>query len=392
MLPALERSLRVLCLCAYFPVAALVLGNFVLNSRLNRDPYFEEIIEGTATRPAVTRVLTPMAIRGVAKTFPKTLRDRMVGWASTENPRMTDPNQKVSLRHVFVAFNAFPSLAPEFFASLLVLYGSLLGFCFALRSLTASLFPENPWLADSAPLFASYGLLPLWSYGYLFDFPTLALMTLGYACLFRKQTVAYLAVFLLASLNRETSVLLIPLSALLLWREQPVRVRGAWVAGQLAVLAVIRFTTNRIYRDNLGHSASDGDWSAMANLLENRLLSWTDRLSFPEVVSTLAVLALMLAFWNEKPLLLRRAMLWVFVPLLASSYLAGWAGEWRQFYEAYPLIALMVLSTLWRLPQLNAGWETARAFHPGEAPGIARTHPSSIPPVPATDHPETDRR
>jgi hypothetical protein len=52
--------------------------------------------------------------------------------------------------------------------------------------------------------------------------------------------------------------------------------------------------------------------------------------------------------WFEKPLFLRHS-LWILPVLVATCFFFGWLDELRDYYEAYPIVFLLMIYSAGRL-------------------------------------------
>src|SRR4030067_2989914 len=89
------------------------------------------------------------------------------------------------------------------------MWASLFFFQLVLRATIKSVYNFPPWLSDFLPILAVIFLPAFFKYyTYLYDFPILFLFTLSLLLLIREKPIPFLLVFILATLNKETSILL----------------------------------------------------------------------------------------------------------------------------------------------------------------------------------------
>jgi hypothetical protein len=297
-----------------------------------------EMVYGEAWKPYVYRALGPLAARLLSSLVPVEVKT----WLSS----------RWEIQRAFF-WNVWEyPWAAEYFAALLVMWASLVGFALALRWLLRVWF--SPRTSSLAALAALVGL-PLFFryYGYLYDFPTLALFTLALALMARERWRAFAVVFVFCTLSKETSILLtlvygiLALPALL----QPGAARREallLLAWQVATFALIKGALAVIYAENEGtlveYTLAHNQW-----VLEQ---AWRTGMWLP----ALAVLALgawlLFARWREKPRFLRAAV-WMLAPMLALGLFYGYLDEWRIYYEFYPValaLAMWTVRETFRLP------------------------------------------
>ncbi len=267
-----------------------------------------EMLAGVADRPFVTRALAPLIIRA------------MVGLTAWHIER----------------------------AAAALAYGAMVAWLLALWWLAAAVLGRRAALV-AAVCGAGPVLLLFISGAYVYDLPTLALFTLALGLLARRQWAAYLALFPIIALCRETSILLVPV--FYLWRRQYRPIRRCELAAGLGVqvfaFVAIRYALAYVYRNNGGA------------LLEMHLIEhWYFLTYYPHAnILALAVYGLALAAaltrWREQPGILRAAA--VIIPIIFAAYwLVGFPGEIRVVLEAYPPLYLLAFGTVWRRGVLPA--------------------------------------
>lgn len=289
-------------------LAGLAIGRLYLEYiQFETGPHFglSAILAGTADRPWVFRQLAPALIRA--------------GMAITGAPA--------------VAVAAW------------LVYASCVGWVLALWWWARAVF--SPAGALAAALIAPWPLGVLFvSGGYVYDLLNLALITLALALLARGKWNAYLALFPVAMLCKETAALLIPVYAL----QAPGRLapRRFWLglAWQIAAAAAIKAWLAAIYAHNRG-GMFEMHWGEHLQFL------W----DFPQlsilglIVFGLAV-AVALLRWREQPAILQDAGL-IIPAMFAAYWLLGFPGEARAVMEAYPPLFLLAFQTVWKVGALG---------------------------------------
>ncbi|MBM3323351.1 hypothetical protein FJY69_07735 [candidate division WOR-3 bacterium] len=334
----------VLLLAVYALAASFALSEFIRFPGLNSVPaehfgpgFFGDMVYGRAPRPYVTRVLVPLLVRAVvtltpaeaAQTEADAIRQRLV---RDGKPEWLD-------RYPF-----------EFGVARVVLFLFLLGFAFALRELARQTLGWNGVQLDIVPVVALFALPGTYGYmSHLCDFPTLCLFTLGLLFIAQHRFWPFFLVFLVATVNKETSVLLT-----LVWAIDAVRRQGARHALPRAALQI-------------------GAWLAIRGLLALVFLNHAGPLLFFYLARNLGVFGrgpnyflfrtignwlvvpvglnfiyLAAFFWalaelKKMPRLLKDAF-WIVLPMAVLALLFGNVDELRIYYEFYPVILLVLLA------------------------------------------------
>ena len=310
-----------------------------------------DMVYGRAHRPFVQRALVPLVVRATVATAPDAVRQQAESIA--REGRM--------IRAVFRRGGWDQAYALEYLITCVVMFGSLLGFVWAIYRLTLDLYGGPPWAARVAGLMALVCLPPFLSKGYysaIYDFPSLLLFSLGLLFLFRRQWPAFLLVFVLACINKETAILLTLVFAIRhgrsLYEGEQTRLLRRVAALQVAVAVVVRVAIALAFRDNPGTSV---EFHLQANLE-----LYTRPYSLPLLLSAAAVVLAVFRNWQDKPCFLRQAV-WVVVPLLTALPFFGWRYEFRACYEAYPVFLLLALPTV-----LEALGRPINAARPADQP------------------------
>jgi hypothetical protein len=259
------------------------------------------MLYGTAHRPFVGRALVPLVARVIIELLPVGGRETMSA----------------------------------------LVYLSLLGFVWALRYLAHAFWPPSARL-DGAVLFSLLGLAPLmFAHRLIYDFTTLFLFTLCLALMVRERWAAFLAIYVLSCVNRETTVLLSAVFLAGFYDRLPIRRLAALTATQGLIFLLIRGALAWQFRDNPGGSFE-------FNLLFQLLIHYHMPLeTAAHVLLGAAALMLVAHGFRRKPLFLRRAFLVLAPSLMALYLLFGNPWEIRVFYELYPVGFLLAWKPGW---------------------------------------------
>jgi hypothetical protein len=251
------------------------------------------------------------------------------------------------------------------------IYLSLFGSSVALLWLCAAFWPGGP-RHEIAALLLPLAAMPLsLAFRHIYDLPTLFLFTLGLAALAHRRWRAFLVIFAVACLNRETTILLSLVFAL--WYARRLEPPLFWrlLLMQAGIFLLIRLPLLWQFRDNPGRSLSF--------YLDVHMRVYAERPALALVHLLIAALiALACAHaWRQKPPGLRRAALALVGVLVPLFLVAGFPFEVRVFYEALPLVYLLALP-LSRQPTLpSAPLAPAPGPAPAGAGSVAAAPPGS---------------
>jgi hypothetical protein len=172
---------------------------------------------------------------------------------------------------------------------------------------------------------------------YPYDVSTALTFILCYILLAQERWLLYLALFPLATLNRETTCLLIALFAV--WGFLHLPVWNYVLAGmyQVFIWLGIRWVTAMAFAD---HAGSEGYFRLWHNLDVFGRVWW---LTLTQFVLLAVIVYLVFRAWRTKPLFLRIAFIVLF-PLQVCLYLLfGEAFEIRVFVEVWPVLWLLMI-------------------------------------------------
>jgi hypothetical protein len=242
----------------------------------------------------------------------------------------------------------------EYAVALALMYASLVAFVFAIRAMALAFYRTTSTGANLAALLAVVGLPPFFRYySYLYDFPALLLFTLGLTLMAQRRWRAYLLVFVLGAINKETIVLLTLIFAIHFgpWGVAPRLQRREFLklgALQFALFVAVKLALDLAFRDNAGRFV---EFHVDHNLawLRRSLVTY----GAVPVAAGIALALLVFARWREKPILLRRGL--VILPLLlALTAFLGFIDELRDYYEAYPIAVQLAFANVAALAGIPA--------------------------------------
>ncbi len=340
----------------YAPAVAVVLGVFLT------DPGFhypkanlDSCVYGTANRPFVYRALLPLMVRGATALVPASVRE-----AFTAKVRPTIVGAWATRSGVD------PRFATEHLIAVVLMYATLYGFVLVMRWLFRRLYACPPTLVDGVPLLGLLLLPMFFCWGsYLYDFPELFFYALGMALLLTRRWKAYLVVFALACVNKETAAFTAFFFAVHFrsqWRRW-----AYWALGAVQGVLVLgtKLSLEHLYRANPGDTMENHLWRNLGIVFHG-----------PWAIGTVAGLCLLVLVvcvrWSENPRFVRDGI-WLLVPVVGMTLVWGQVDEVRNYYGAFPALLLLIGHGFGRL----VGLEASGAAEPG--PELTLAAPSPLP-------------
>lgn len=303
------RLYRLAVAAALVLLASGMFAIFLQTFELNGDPRSTliKMMSGTADRPFVYRVLVPATIRLVSAGVP----------------------------------------LPSAGIALALMWSSLVGFAMAFRGL-AHRFVTQPVLADAATVLALVGLYPSFYFGKIYDFTILFLFTLELVLMHAGRWPAYLLLFPVACLVKETTVLLALVFALHFYGSLERPKFWTLLGSQAAIFLGIRSILTWVFRNNPGAALE-------FHLLDHYKAFLSQPIFFSLWLSMVVFVAGVVGYrWRHKPAFLRHAALATALPLLTLFFAAGGPYELRNLYESYPAVFLLAFFSLQHWLEMRA--------------------------------------
>lgn len=323
--PALRPHALGLLRWPVYPLLAL--GLMVVagpRTSLNPRSTLPGMVQGTAWRPYVKRALVGVVVRAGDVVIPGSAKDALSA-AVERSPLLRDRLKWESAHATWFALVFAIHLAS------LVLFAAAFE-----RWLARSLGFSAAWALAGGIL--ALALLPL-HFGYqnfVYDFPGLALFTLGLVLNGESRWGALALLWPIGMLNKETFVLLVPVFLAMRWG----RLSGAAIARQLAVQAALTLLV--VVALGIAFRANPGppiEWHLMRNLT----LHPPARQLIHDAAYWGFVVIAFLGWKRDRRL--AAATLAVMAVLFGTTLFFGYLGEYRDFYEAWPLLLAMALTT-----------------------------------------------
>jgi hypothetical protein len=316
-------------LLLYIFTTGIVLFVFIVRPGINGydRAMFPDMVYGKAYKPFVYRTLLPIMVRAIAKITPEAVQEEFN--TSLQNKRMVKI-LKWEKEYLY-----------EYSIALILMFCCFLGFAFMLRYLIKQFYEFPSFVADFAPV-GGLLILPIFFkyYSYLYDPLTLLLFTLALIAIAKRNFTLFYIVFLLTTLNKETSILL---TGIFFIREFKVMRNPSWVKHillQIAGWIAIKSWITAAFKNNPGSFVEFHLLDCNLGLISNP----QELLYFIMVITVFAIL--IRYRWSEKPTLLKNGLFITLIPLSFSALFFGCINELRMYYEAFPFIFLLSLPTV----------------------------------------------
>lgn len=330
-----ELSYRFFYFLLYLFLSVLVFSMYIKDPGINgyHTVMYGDMIYGKAHKPFVSRILLPGATRVVSSLIPE----------STKHSVINVVDENILLRDLFLKLNWEKELAVEYGVGLFFMFSSMIGFSFAISYLFKSIFLAPDRFIDAVRIFALIGLPPFFKYySHIYDFSSLFLFTVGLAFLYRKKWKAMMFLFAIACFNKETIILLTFLFVIHYYDckriETQLFVKLLFL--QIGIFILSRVILSFLFMDNAG------------GVIEYHLIGHNTGLihsySFETLAAVLFLFLLVAYRWNEKPRFLKNG-LWIILPLFSLTLFFGLLDELRDYYEAYPIVLILISVSIARL-------------------------------------------
>lgn len=316
-------------------ISLYVLLVFVKNPGMNYydRAMFHDIIYGTAFKPYVYRVVIPVATRTLTGLVPEELQNNL----------SETFEQNKNIKAVLDKFHWDTEDITEYLIACCLMYGFLIGFLYVFRKLFNAVYFAPQWFVNLVTIFVLSALPAMFEYySYVYDFSNLFLFTLGLYFIKQRKWKQLLVLYLISCFNKETTILLTLVFAIHYYGSQEIdkKLYKNLILIQLLIFAIIKLILFVIFIDNPGVFVE-------FHLLDRTYLLWNGY-TLTTYVIWLVIILVVLSYWQDKPKFLKDA-LWIAVPLILLTFSLGVWDEWRDYYEVYPVIMLLIAYTAARL-------------------------------------------
>ena len=269
-------------------ITTSIFGIYILLAAQNHFPQIEPMINGTAPRPFVYRVLPSFIIK--------------------------------------ILSNAL-GISP-YLSAIITMYISLIGFSFSILALAQLFLP--PLYVRPITLIAPIGLLPFLIYQrHIYDFPILFVFTLALYYLARNNLGMYILMFTIATLTKETSIFLF-IFFLIQFKNMRIKKIILWSIAQIFIYSALRLGIIFLFRNNSG--------TVMESHLYDHLNMYRQYPEFAAILFFLlfATAGIAILQKEDKTNFLRTSLIAIGGPTFVLYLLSGMPFEMRIFLEAYP--------------------------------------------------------
>lgn len=320
-------------------ISLYVMLVFVKNPGMNyyERAMFRDVVNGTAWKPYVYRVIMPVTIRTITDLVPEEFQNRLA----------EKVEQDKNIKAVLDKFLWETDDITEYITACILMYGFLLGFLIVFRKLFKAIYNAPLWFINITTIFVLLGLPAMFEYySYVYDFPNLFLFTLGLYLLNQKMWKAFILLYLVSCFNKETTILLTMVFVIHYYKNQELStyLYRNLIMIQLVIFALVKLLLYLIFLENPGPFVE-------LHLFDRAYLLWNGY-TLKSYVIWVVIALLVFSYWNEKPKFLKDA-LWIAVPLILLTFSLGLWDEWRDYYEVYPVIMLLVAYTTAKLVGVN---------------------------------------
>jgi hypothetical protein len=319
---------------ALYALAALGMALWAApRTSVNPRALLPAMVAGTAHRPYVYRALVPLVVRGLDGTLPAEARSAA---------------DSVVARSAFLSRSLRwePAYGTWYALVFLLHWISLVVFGYAVRRLIHASYDAPP--ASEVAGGAAAIVLVAIHFGYqnfVYDFPQLALFSLAVAAVAQRRWAVYYAAFALGTINKETTVLLAAIFAATQWRRYSSRALAVHLASQLAIAAAVLLALHAAYHGNPGtplefHLDHNLHYVPRTRQIVHDVIYWGFWI---------------VALWSwRRQKSLAAAALVVGAVLVGTTLFFGYLGEYRDYYEVFPLLCVLAFGTLTRAPARTA--------------------------------------
>jgi hypothetical protein len=297
---------------------------------VNTDASFESMINGTASKPFVYRMLVPALLRGINHITPQSFSEFI----------------SVRLTKFFPLFPEYYHISSDIvyigLCSVIIILLSLFCYSIVLYLGALNILSLSRGQAIIAPLIGLLMLHPFFDMGYIYDLPQLALSS---ACLYlmsQQKWVLYFVFFILLCLNKETSIIMIFAYVCNYYDKHKFMRLSYFTMIQFLIYIAIRLCIVTFYSHNSG--------DMVQVFIVDQYKSLINGFSYESFALSILFVFILSYSWFRKPSFLRRSLILV-APLLILFFLGGFPGEYRVFYEVLYIITLLIshsIVTAWK--------------------------------------------
>jgi hypothetical protein len=318
-------------------ISLYVLIAFVKLPPINGDEQsmFSEMVYGTAWKPFVYRTLLPTSVRIISEIIPGSLHNSLTEKVESNKFAML-ALEKLKWESEFIT---------EYLIAMVLMYLSLLGFVYIFRKLFDEIYSSALWFKNIISFILLLAIPAMFQpnySNYVYDFPALFLFTFGLFLLWQRKWNYFLVLFFISCFNKETTILLTLIFAIHFFKKDEVTQRFYYkfITFQLIIFTAVKILLFILFKNNPGGFVE-------FHLFDRNYLLFNGY-SLTTFVVLLIIFLSIFSRWNEKPKFLKES-LWIAFPLLILTLFFGFFDELRDYYEAFPVIFLLISLNLARI-------------------------------------------
>jgi len=311
-------------------VSLYVLIAFVKLPPINGDEQsmFSEMVYGTAWKPFVYRTLLPTSVRIISGIIPEGIHNSLTEKFES-NHSLVLVLEKLKWESEFIT---------EYLVSMVLMYLSLIGFVYVFRKLFDEIYSSTLWFKNLVSIILLFAIPAMFQpnySNYIYDFPALFLFTFGLLLLHQRKWNYFLILFLISCFNKETTILLTLIFAIHFYKDSEISKTFYYrfITFQLIIFAVVKILLFIVFKNNPGGFVE-------FHLIDRNYLLFNGYSLITFVVLLIIIISIF-SRWGEKPKFLKDA-LWIAIPLLILTLFFGFFDELRDYYEAFPIIILII--------------------------------------------------
>jgi hypothetical protein len=311
-------------------ISTMVIGSFVMvKIDGDKNDTFKAMINGTCYKPFVSRCLVPVIIRNTSSLIPETIKKEVNDWGIKNIIYLTMDRNNIELTDLLLA--------------IIIWYASIIGFALIFMRLILLFYSVEDKFLYLFSLIAVAGLPIFFKYySYLYDFPQLFLFTLGLFLLAKQKWSFYLFALAMSTVNKETSILLIFIYFIYYKNRLSKSVFTKLFVYQIFIYLAIKIVLTATFINNPGHYI---EFHLFRNL-------GMEPYSISQFVSFIIIGIAIVYDWKNKPSFLRHSTS-ILIPLILLTFVFGFFDEYRDYYEAYPVIFLLITHSVCKVLDAN---------------------------------------
>jgi hypothetical protein len=296
---------------------------------------FSEMVYGTAWKPFVYRTLLPTSVRIISEAIPDGVKKSL--------------SEKVESNHSFMLvlekLKWESEFITEYLIAMILMYLSLLGFVYVFRKLFDEIYSSALWFKNIISIILLFAIPAMFQpnySNYVYDFPALFLFTFGLLLLYQRKWNYFLILFLISCFNKETTILLTLIFVIHFYKDADVSKKFYYrfIIFQLIIFLAVKILLFFLFINNAGGFVE-------FHLFDRNYLLFNGY-SLVTFVVLFIIFLTIFSRWNEKPKFLKDS-LWIAVPLLILTLFFGFFDELRDYYEAFPIIILLISYSISRI-------------------------------------------